>query len=446
MIDQAKDKKDDVLKEKLAKGKAEPQKEDPAKALLQQAKAEQEKAVEKAPDKDAQSTDKAASNGAQAIQPLGSARVTSEQAEVHAEPGKAGAKIGTLKAESKVEVLGRKDDELKVMVDGKIGYIASDKTDFEGKSAAAKAPKAIGTAQITCAALNVRQAPGTDQAAMGVLQQGDRVKFYGEKSGFLEIRVGDSVGYIAAEFTDYAGQQKAVPKNNEKSEQALSNAPEALQELLAKETLTTAEIAQARTMIEQAQESLRGDLYEALQTKPSYMRAQKESKTKPQNATGAGLENLASCLQLLGIQNPSSDMPYESYLEQIKRDQKLPAQSNMENWGAIANAMGASYRSLCRPGDRTGLEKAFWSEIVREQLRQGHAVMACVQHQAVRIEAIDEKGLVVTVPDDSQGFTGLGAGWAAYEGKTNQKANGKRGLLDFNALGQASLQWVIAMS
>lgn len=98
------------------------------------------------------------------------------------------------------------------------------------------------------------------------------------------------------------------------------------------------------------------------------------------------------------------------------------------------------------PGDRKSLEWNFWSDVVREQLRQGHAIMTCIQNITVRIEAVDDKGLVITLPEsNSVGFSGLGSGWQAYNGKAEQKGKGKRGLLTFEALSAANLQWVIAL-
>ena len=334
------------------------------------------------------------------------------------------------------------------MVNGKVGYISAKATDIDGKAEAQKvAPKPIGTVTVTAAALNVRKGAGLDQASMGVLNQADKVKIYGEKNGFLEIRVGDQTGYIKAEYTDFEGQKTAAkPKENPKAEKAIDQAPQELKDLLAKENMTDAEIAQAREMINHCPVALRGDLYQTLQTKPAYVASQKDKKKNPlADKQGAGLENLAACLSLLGIHNPT-DMPFETYLEQVRRDQKLPGEESMESWGSVANAMGVSYKALSLPGDRQPFDKKFWSEVVREQLRQGNAIMACVQNQTVRVEAIDDKGLVLTLPENAMGITGLGDGWKSYSGKADQKSNGKRGLLSFDAISQAGLQWVVSMS
>lgn len=446
MIDQTKDKKDDALQKKLDKAKAEPRKEDARKTL------EMKEVAESAPQSDRVHADKARvqtqSNNAHAVTPIGSARVTENETEVHAEPGKSGQKIASLKMASKVQILGRRDDELKVLVDGKVGYISADKTDYEKKPDVKKAvPKPIGSATITAKAVHVRKGPGADHASMGVLNQADKVKIYGENNGFLEIRVGDEVGYIAAKMTDFDNQRAVKsPKEDKKNEKALDKAPTALRDLLAREHLTGAEVASAREMIAKCPEEIRGDLYQALQTKPAYVNTQKDKQQKPgKTHDGSGLENLAACMTLLGKTNPSADMPFETHLEQIKRDLKLPADGGLEAWGGIANAMGVSYEALCLPGDRTSADKGFWTEVVRQQLHQGKAVMACVNHQTVRVEAVEEKGLVLTMPD-SVATSELGAGYADYQGKAAQVGQGRRGLLSFASLNQIEFQWVLSMS
>ena len=439
MIDQTKDKKDDVLAEKLDAKKQDPNQ------VQKLAKEEREKAelMKQAQKADQKAKAQPDNNTANAMQPIGSAKVTADKAEVHAEPGKKGAVVGTMSAQKKVEILEKKGDDLKVLVDGKVGYISAAATDYAqtGKKEDKKeAPTPTGFATIACPSLNIRKGPSKDEASIGTLRQADRVNIYGEKDGFLEVHVGDQIGYISAEFTDRASKNKGKSVKAKDSNTLEQASPE-LQALLSKETLTASEIAQAREMIAHAPENARGDLYEALQTKPSL---EKEERGKDSDAGSFG--HLATSLELLGIQNPSSDMSYTAYLEQLKRDQKLPESGGMQNWGALANAMGVSYNMMCAQGNRMGLDKNFWSTAVREQLRQGHAIMACIQNQAVRIEAVDDKGLVITLPEwDTVGFTGLGNGWQSYHGKAEQKGRGKRGILAFESLADAGLQWVIGM-
>ena len=436
MVDQTKDKKDDVVAQKLDKKKEDPTH---AKKLAQEEKekADVSKQQKGNPSLDAQP----GNNMANAMQPIGSAQIVADKAEVHSEPQQAGSVIGAFSANQKVEILGESGGELKVLVDGKVGYISSSHTDFKGADKGSKQARTpSGAVTVSASALNIRKGPSREEATLGTLRQGDKVNIYGEKDGYLEISVGGQVGYISAEFTDFAGNNKSAQA---KAGKGLEQANAELQALLAKESLTAAEIAQARAWIEQAPESARAELYEALQTKPALEQDKKDNQ-RPENATDYA--NLAASLELLGIHNPAHDMSFTAYLQQLKRDQKLPDNGGMQNWGSLANAMGVNYGALCMPGDRKSLETKFWSEAVREQLRQGHAVMACVQNLAVRIEAIDEKGLVITMPEsDSVGFSGLGSGWQDYRGNAAQKGRGRRGLLAFESLSAANMQWVISL-
>jgi len=443
MIDQAKDKKDDALKQKLGKDK-DSRKDEVQKTLDSQNMAKDNMLNA---EKQAKPSIQAGSNHSQAVQPIGSANVTAPEVEIYSEFGQAGVRIGTLKNASKVEILGRQGDELKVLVNGKVGYINAKDTDAEQQFEAKKAaPKPIGSATVSVSALNVRSGAGLDESIMGVLRQNDKVNVYGEKDGFLEIRVGDKVGYVKAEYTDFANNQVAgaAKKDDKKSENALEQVPDALKALLAKDALSAVEIAQAREMIAKCPASIRGDLYQSLHDKAAVA-----DKTKQNTASlredGINLENLAASLTLLGISNPSPDMPFATYLEQVKRDQKLPGEDTMQTLGSIANAMGVGYEALCLPGDRQYLDRSFWSEIVRHEIRQGKAVMACIDNLSVRIDAVEDDGLVVTMPEEAEEFTGLGAGWQKYQGKAEQLSQGKRGILSYDALIDAKMQWVVSM-
>ena len=446
MIDQTKDKKDDVLASKIEADKDQKQKTGLPQAMKDPAKVDPEKAQklaqiekEKAELSKAQKgadklKEQAGNNASKAMQPIGSARVM-QKAEVHSEPGKTGTRLTELSVQRQIDILAVQGDELKVLVDGKVGYVSAAQTDYAGakKTQAKQEPQPIGSAKVAVSALRIRSAPGKDQNYIGTLREADKVNVYGEKDGYLEIRVGDQVGYISAEHTDYAGSQKKPlqPKDTK----ALDQAPAELQELLAKESLTAPEITTARNMIARCPESIRGDLYESLQAKPKMAEEKEDQKQGDINEFDA----LASSLELMGIQNPQTDKSFSAHLAELKRSQKLPEQGGMQNWGALANAMGVSYNALATQGDRSCLDKKFWSEMAREQIRDGHAVMACIDGQTVRIEAIEEDGLVVTLPDNSR------VSLDSYSGKAEQKSKGKRGILGFDKLQDANMNWVIAL-
>lgn len=449
MIDQTKDKKDDVLASKLEADKDKDQKQkvglpqatmkDPTKvdpekaqklAQIEKEKAELSK-TQKGVDK---LKEQPGNNAAKAMQPIGTARVM-EKAEVHSEPGKTGTRLTELSVQRQIDILAVQGNELKVLVDGKIGYVSTAQTDYRGayQKQAKQQPQPIGSAKVAVSALRVRTSPDKDQDYIGTLREGDKVNVYAEKNGFLEIRVGDKVGYISAEHTDYAGHQKKAPQKKEAK--AIDQAPAELQELLAKESLTAPEIANARNMISRCPESIRGELYENLQAKPKSANEKEDQKQSDINEFDA----LASSLELLGIQNPQTDKSFSAHLAELKRSQKLPEQAGMQNWGALANAMGVSYNALVDQGELLCFEKSFWSNTAREQIQYGHAVMACIGGQTVRVEAIEDEGLVLTLNDNTK------LDLESYSGKAEQKSKGKRGLLKFDKLRDAKMSWVIAL-
>ena len=439
MIDQTKDKKDDAVAQKL-----DAKKQDAVKAQ-QLAKEEKEKAeLQKAQAKNEKVKAQPETNMAKAMQPIGSAKVTADKAEIHAEPEKKGAVIGTFSNQQKVDILERKGNELKVLVNGKVGYISAKETD--DKSAAKeekKVPQPIGKAKVAALALKIHREAGKDSESFGTLRQGDNVNIYAEKDGFLEVHVGDEVGYIAAEFTDHAGREKNKEIKPEEGD-ALAKAPEALQAILLKEKITVSEVAEAREMIGKCSESARGPLYEALMKKQTAREETKKRSKDPHE-----YDNLAASLEMLGVQNPVSDISYTAYLEQVRRDQRLPENGGMQNWGSMVNAMGISYsmltNSISNTGDRQAHERGFWAKAAREQLQKGHAVMACINHQAVRIEAVDDKGLVMTLPNGEAGLVSGLNGFDSYTGKEAVKGHGKHGILSFDALGNTSIDWVMAL-
>ncbi len=445
MIDQTKDKKDDVLTSKLdAKdqtkaGLTQPNLKDASKANPEKAQKlaqiEKEKAELSKTQKGADKLkEQAGNNASKAMQPIGTARIA-QKAEAHSQPGKAGTRLTELSAQRQVDVLAVEGDELKILADGKIAYVSAAQTDFAGarKAPQKQEPKPVGSAKVAVSALRIHAAPGKDSPYFGTLREGDNVNVYAEKDGYLEVHVGDQIGYIGAEHTDYAGNAKKTARP--KDAKALDQAPEELRELLSKDALSSPEIATARDLIARCPETIRGELFEALQAKPHM------TEDKGQNQDDISeFDALASSLELLGIQNPETDKSFASYLARLKRSQKLPEQGGMQNWSALANAMGASCGMLAAPGDRACLDKQFWSDEARREIRSGRAVMACIGGQTVRIEAIEEKGLVVTMPEQAR------LNLESYSGKADQKSKGRRGLLSFDNLKDADLNWVMTMS
>ncbi|MBQ9242305.1 MAG: hypothetical protein IJ165_03630 [Proteobacteria bacterium] len=304
-----------------------------------------------------------------------------------------------------------------------------------------KTPEPLGKAKVTAAMLRINRSPKDDPVYLGTLRSTDVVNYYGEKDGYLEVHVGNQVGYIAAKHTDKGDKKTDAQKADEQDSKAVEQAPEPLQELLAHDSLNAEQVADARKMIEQSPESMRGDLYEELQLKAEKAVVESEEPTKDE----VEYANLATCMTMLGVSNPTPGQSMTNTLMQVKREQKLPESEGMQNWGSVANAMGVNYQALNMSGDRKAEEKTFWLKNVREELRSGQAVMASVDNQAVRIEGVEQEGLVVTLPESVE--QSQFSGFTAYNGNTTtteQKSAGQRGVLSFEAL-KDKMDWVISM-
>ena len=125
MIDQTKDKKDDVLASKIEADKDQKQKTGLPQAMKDPAKVDPEKAQklaqiekEKAELSKAQKgadklKEQAGNNASKAMQPIGSARVM-QKAEVHSEPGKTGTRLTELPVQRQIDILAVQGAELKV--------------------------------------------------------------------------------------------------------------------------------------------------------------------------------------------------------------------------------------------------------------------------------------------------------------------------------------------
>ena len=61
----------------------------------------------------------------------------------------------------------------------------------------------IGTATVTCGALNVRQGPGTNYARIGGLTQGKTVSVYADEGDWIKIGYGSDYGYVCQKYTTY---------------------------------------------------------------------------------------------------------------------------------------------------------------------------------------------------------------------------------------------------
>lgn len=68
----------------------------------------------------------------------------------------------------------------------------------------------IGTATVTCGALNVRSGPGLDNPRIGGLTKGKTVNVYEENGEWIKIGYGTDYGWVCAKYTNYKPQEPVV--------------------------------------------------------------------------------------------------------------------------------------------------------------------------------------------------------------------------------------------
>lgn len=81
-----------------------------------------------------------------------------------------------------------------------------------GKNASGNAPaardnKVLGTASVTCSALNVRADASAQAARIGGVVKGQNLSYYEVKDGWLKIAYGAGFGWVDAKYTSYKAQE-----------------------------------------------------------------------------------------------------------------------------------------------------------------------------------------------------------------------------------------------
>ncbi len=68
----------------------------------------------------------------------------------------------------------------------------------------------IGTAQVTCSALNVRQGPGTNHPRVGGLSKGKTIQVYEDAGDWIKIAYGTGYGYVCQKYTTFKDASSPV--------------------------------------------------------------------------------------------------------------------------------------------------------------------------------------------------------------------------------------------
>ncbi|AWT37737.1 hypothetical protein GCM10008956_13500 [Deinococcus arenae] len=211
-----------------------------------------------------------------------------------------------------------------------------------------------------------------------------------------------------------------------------ANAPDALDRLMkfTSETpeYTVAQVRIARQVIQIQPASARAELYLLLQEKTPH-HSQRNNLSlgraadgdKPGGRIGNVMCNLTSAamvLEQLGIENPNPEHfpQFEDYLEDLRRkfvDAKYQEliksglsakmarkgsydrfhRTTQEGWGKVLDLMGTQHTNL-----QTSPDRAYWETKIKPHLAAGEAVMMSIYGHIVRLQGMDEEGLIVDDP------------------------------------------------
>lgn len=305
--------------------------------------------------------------------------------------------------------------------------------------------------------LNIRSAPGARNQLVGRLQNGERVEVLESRSGWLHIRSGRGEGWVSAEYiqtgdrgaegrggektgggSQDAGQQQGQPEERRgfwsrifgrrgggeqgqgQQQQTTSGRgmPRELSKLLNRGDLSAAQVQQARAMIEQLPAEQQPEAWQALQAATPYINQLSVKSQGPRHGAGSekvdlgpvicNLTSLAMCMQVLGIPNPDPSRTYPEALEAI-RVRVSPGiwRGDEASWAKIAPHVGIRLRQLSSGGSSKALGRSFWMGQPKAALRSGSAVIASITGHVVRIQEINDGGIVA---DDPAGPTTLKAG------------------------------------
>ncbi len=268
-----------------------------------------------------------------------------------------------------------------------------------------------------------------------------------------------AAGIEEADSTDTetvgAETEVKVPPTTESEDKAVT-APqisgEDLQALMAEARLSPEQIARARALIGREPKSARPALYRELQDKVVYanQRDNKATLGGKQIETGHGemcnLTALAMCLQYLGIPNPHPDMQYEDALEKVRQQHHFRARTTPEGWGAVARACGANVDMLTWNGTH---DRNWWRQHVGAAVSSGKSVMTSITGHIVRIQDVDDDGIVV---DDPYGKRVLLPGgkkhWKIVKNNAKNSGGheGENNLWTWEHVERHSFLWVAAFS
>lgn len=359
--------------------------------------------------------------------------------------------LATIPAGGEVDVLGNNGVWLYVTYNGQNGFAGIEFT---------QPVPPIGdgvkwTALVDTEQLNVRSAP--DPAAdppIGSLVAGDRVDVLGYQGKWFLTLFGGQAGFINGGYTLSVSETGGPPALRQAQPAPVQPpqpfAPGPFE--IRPGQMSPEEIRALREQIRQvADEQQRGDQFEALQAAVIYT-SQRDNQARLNGARvevreGAmcNLTSLAMALSYLGIANPDPGQQYEDALEYIRQHNRLPPRTFVTGWGGVAEALGARVQMITDVDILAGRDWFFQN--VRPALRRGHAVMMSITGHIVRVQGMNDQGLVV---DDPAGASKLGPGNHFSFVRSNQydapnQRVGENHIWPWGDVAQHNTHWVAAI-
>jgi uncharacterized protein YraI len=359
--------------------------------------------------------------------------------------------LATIPAGGQVEVLGNNGIWLYVNFNGLAGFAGIEFTQpVPPIGDSVKWTTIVNTEQ-----LNVRSAP--DPAAdppIGSLVAGDRVDVLGYQGKWFLTLSGGQAGFVNGAYTlsvSETGGPPAQPQAQpERSAPAQGFSAGALE--IRPGAMPPEEIRALRQQIGQiGDEQQRGDQFEALQAAVIYTSqrdnraTQNGARVETRSGAMCNLTSLSMALSYLGIANPDPGQQYEDALEYVRQRRGLPARTEVRGWGGVAEAMGARVQMIFGTDIVAGRDWFFQN--VRPALRRGHAVMLSITGHIVRVQGMNDQGLIV---DDPAGASKLGPGRQFSFARSNQydapdQRVGENHLWPWSDVAQHNTHWVAAI-
>nr|WP_255639268.1 C39 family peptidase [Deinococcus betulae] len=180
------------------------------------------------------------------------------------------------------------------------------------------------------------------------------------------------------------------------------------------------------------------------------------------------LTSAAMVLEQLGIENPDPEHfpQFEDYLEDLRRkfvdaryQELLKAglsqkkawkgsygrfhRTMQEGWGKVLELMGASHKII-----QPSTEREFWESDIKGELSQGNAVMFSINGHIVRLQGMNEKGLIVDDPYGKSVLlknTNLEAKYRAGKYDHDAGQSGNNTVWTWDSVKQHAMLWIASV-